>query len=209
MQKIILALFLLVVGLNFSYSQERNYYIKSGFLSSNAKYDPTFVKGDRPNFDGFSFSVGLKVYSINNLSILTGVEYSQKGIITEFIKTDDYGNEIGTIQYEDKLGYLIVPVNIKYKLTNKFIKPYVSISPTISILVYEDYYQDDWGYRDIPMKNISFGGTFAIGGEIITFDNSAILLEVNYDYNFTNLLKDTDQIDLTINSFGVKVGLLF
>ncbi len=154
---------------------------------------------------GFNAAVFVEWLDIPFFSIVTQVEYAQRGRGVEFILTGSSGpEEIGRITLYDRLDYLSIPMLAKFTLPAGTISPYLSFGPRLDFLLgYKSEMNSNSVFDNFRKTNV--GGTVAIGAEIVDFLSVAITLEVRYNLDFRDSFS-SQFLRVRNNSFDLWLG---
>ena len=182
------------------------YGFKSGI--SIANQDFTFTEDlhfDTKNRTGFDIGVYIEWFSVPFFGVLTEVHYIQKGMIDEIMGIDEYGNETGTIRYDNRVDYLTFPFLVRILFENKYMSPYLLIGPRFDFLL---GYDSQHGVLYDEFKKVDIGGDIGIGVEINSTEPLTVLIEGRYSSDFTDACK-TDYLRVKNKVFEILVGLEF
>jgi Outer membrane protein beta-barrel domain len=183
------------------------YGIKFAVTSSNQIRDYTSFTTDSKRRTGID--VGLYAEWLNNpfLSIVTQLEYCQRGSGENYTYTNESTPDIGTtVTLYDRLDYLSVPVLAKFSMLSEPIRPYALLGPRLDFLVGEQTNQPGLKALYHNFREPVVGGTVGLGGEF----NSGlpVVLSVEGRYNFDLTTSYSNQV-LTVrnNAFDIWIGV--
>jgi hypothetical protein len=151
--------------------------------------------------------------------MLTQLEYTQKGMIEEFMATDENGNLLESGKIESTLNYLSLPISVKYTIPIPKIIPYLIAGLRYDYLLNYESIIDAPGlqvgsetsdpqvlentiYDDF--KRSVFGAQFGIGLEIDVLSFVKPWVEFRYNIDLTNSL-NLDGKSAKNNSFDISL----
>jgi hypothetical protein len=200
----IIFIILLLLPLSTYASIVKQYGLKIGLTSANQEFtDVWWLPDDTKRKNGINAGIFVEFFDNSNFTILTQLEYTQKGMIEEFHATDENGNELATGKIESTLNYLSLPISTKYTIPISKIIPYL-----IAGLRY-DYLLNYESIIDAPglqigsetggphvlentiydeFKRSVFGAQFGIGLEFDLLSFIKPSLEFRYNIDLTNSL---------------------
>ncbi len=203
-------------------STVEHYGVKIGLTSANQEFTGVlyFENVDIKRKNGFNAGIFIEILDFSNFSILTQLEYTQKGMIEENIATDESGNLVGQFTIESTLNYLSVPISAKYSIPIQHFIPYLIAGLRYDYLIsYNSFGEeltpqegsvsgpfelDNTIYDDF-IKSV-FGAQFGVGVELdfISFIKPSI--EFRYNIDLTNSLKLEGKTAKN-NSFDISLFL--
>lgn len=204
---LILAVFLISISFSVQAQIINNYGVKLGLISSDLSYNnfPTTVETERK----LGFVGGAFVEWFNNpiFSVITQIEYAQKGSSYEIVMTGEGGPEpIGTKTYSNKLDYLSIPIYAKFKIPSIIISPYLFAGARVDFLLSYSTEFDSTIFS--KFKNTTFGGVIGIGVQPMLNIPLNPFLEFRYDFDFTNSY-DENGMTIKNNAFVILLGVTF
>jgi hypothetical protein len=208
MQKLLI-LTITLISISFSVQAQiiNNYGVKLSIISSDLSYNnfPTTLETERK----LGFIGGAFVEWFNNpiFSMITQIEYAQKGSSYEIVVTGESDpTPIGTKTYNNNLYYISLPVYVKAKITFSSLIPYLFAGARVDFLLSYSTEFDSLIFS--KFKNTAFGGVLGFGIEPLLDIPLNPFLEFRYDIDFTN---SYDQNGMTIknNAFDVLIGITF
>ncbi|MGH7492466.1 MAG: outer membrane beta-barrel protein [bacterium] len=147
-------------------------------------------------------------------SVVTQVEYAQRGFTDEQVRTDENGPEpLGTFKLNTQMDYVSVPVLVKLQPSNTGIKPYAIFGPRFDFLVHrETVFQDD-GRLDLEFSMADAVNDRAVGGAVgvgvaAKALSLPLLLEVRYNFDF-NDNADSEFLTVKSNAVDLWLGITF
>jgi hypothetical protein len=214
MKKSIVTLLLCVLVLmctNESPSQLiKGYGIKLGMTSADQKFNYTFISGiETKRRLGFISGVYVEWLDIPVISVITEVDYTQRGMGQGLYVTSEAGPErIGTKTFYSRLDYLSIPVLAKATLPGTIISPYIFAGPRFDFLL--GYKSDENTFNDLygKFKKNIFGGTVGLGAETGSLLPVTLTVDFRYNIDFTKSFKNSD-LEVTNNAFDFMVGVRF
>lgn len=206
---------LLIILLSFSANAQvfSNFGIKLGYTSANMTFDAERFDsdGDYPKHsrkDGFNFSLFGESKLASTLFLISNLEYSQKGFITNTSQAD-------TVRFHT----ISLEALCKYKFNLGVINPFITIGPRLDILLFLEnlgkyYYREaeviNWANHR-TYKSFSWGGTVSIGSEFVISDDRTLFIEFSYKPGFTDLLDEENWTfeNLKNDAIDISVGMIF
>jgi hypothetical protein len=207
----VLLCFLVLVCTNESPSQLiKGYGIKLGLTSADQKFNYAMVPDLKTKRRlGFVSGVYVEWLDIPFVSVITEIDYTQRGMGQGVYVTSEAGSEqIGTKIFYSRLDYFSIPVLVKATLPGTIISPYVVAGPRFDFFV--GYKSDENAFNilyDKFKKNIS-GGTVGLGAETGSLLPVTLTADVRYNFDFTNSFK-SEYLEVTNNAFDFLLGVRF
>lgn len=203
---------LMIVAVNQGHSQlVKSFGVKAGITSADQTFDwasipdPSTVRRV-----GFSFAAYVEWLSLPVFSVVTQLEYNQRGV-GEKLYVARFGpsglQPIETQIFYSRLDYLSVPIFARAEFPLGSVRPYVGIGPRFdfllgyqagSKLLFSTFYDD--------FTKSVFGGSALAG---IVVDNVlpfAVTIEGRYNHDFTNSISN-QVIRVKNNAFDVWLGV--
>jgi len=208
MQKI-LFLFITVISISFSVQAQiiNNYGVKLGIISSDLSYNnfPTTLETERKL--GFIGGAFVEWFNYPIFSMITQIEYAQKGSSYEIVVTGENDpTPIGIKTYNNNLYYISLPVYVKAKITMSSLIPYVFAGARADFLLGYSTEFDSLIFS--KFKNTAFGGVLGFGIEPLLDIPLNPFLEFRYDFDFTNSY-DENGMTIKNNAFDILIGVSF
>ena len=214
MKKVILLISVVIIFIDPSNAQLiRNYGLKFAFTSASQTFEYA-----NPPFPGFGpskvrragFNVGFFVewFNIPFLSVLSQIEYTQRGVGEEYYITEDGPVPVGTRTDFRRVDYLSIPILLKFNVPLGVVTPYLIAGPRADFLL---GYQDNQTAFNSLYKNFKkslIGGSIGLGlesGNFLPIDLSA---EFRYNADFSNSF-DNEYLRVRNNAFDVWLGVAF
>jgi len=202
-----------MISAHFTHAQLiRGYGLKLGATISNQywEYSPSSrFEMEFENRVGFNVGLFAEFFNIPTFSIVTEVNYVQKGMKKEVVIRTVFQPE-GNGEYatwDTRIDYLNLSSLGKIRLDFDIIRPYIVIGPKFDINI---KYKSTLGTAESieeSYNNNRVGYKMGIGTEIqLTSFN--LLLEILYDSDFNELFKN-QHLEITSNSIEVRCGLMF
>jgi len=200
----ILLIFLLTNICNAQFVQ--SYGIKIGL---------TFAKHDFEGFNfpektiqrriGFTGGFFFEWLNLSMISIISQVEYSQRGISSEITKTDAQGNPAGTLTTNSQLDYLSFPFLGKISMSSMAISPYLLAGIRYDYLLgHSEFLEDIYN----KFRKSVFGGTIGIGIKPKLPITIHPLIELRYNFDFTDSYIP-ESFGAKNNAFDLTLGIAF
>ncbi|MFC1530113.1 outer membrane beta-barrel protein [Gemmatimonadota bacterium] len=132
------------------------------------------------------------------------LHFVQKGSVDEQARTDGAGNVIGTIRTRFRVDYLSLPISAGLEVWSRESSLYVFAGPRIDIWTGS---ASEWFERDFKnSKRALFGGDLGAGVRVPFGESLAILVEMRYAHDLTNILK-ADMYSLRNRTFLILLGI--
>ena len=183
--------------------------VKLALTSANQNYELFALPGNETDRRfGLAAGVFLEWFDLPLLSVITQVEYAQRGMNQEVNLTDTSGSVIGRGTIGNRLDYLSVPIMAKLRLDLGGVSPYALAGVRFDYLL---GYSSDLGafnpVYDSFDKSI-MGGAAGAGIEIPDLLPVGLLAEVRYNFDLTDSYK-TDLLKVSNNALDFWVGITF
>lgn len=214
MKKLIFV-FLLMILVSTSQAQIfRGYGLKVGTTFSNQKWEYSTSLGlsglnfESDNRIGFNVGVFAEFLNIPFISIVTELNYFQKGMKKDIPVTTDWQPH-GTgefITWDTRVDYINISALGKVRINFGLFTPYVLFGPKID---FEINKKNSLGLVNVVEENFNknrFGLKVGVGTEINLF-SFKLLAEFLYDANFKELYEN-EILKVNSNSFDLRIGLL-
>jgi hypothetical protein len=158
---------------------------------------------------GFNAAVYAEWLNIPFFSVVTQLEYAQRGYVEELaVAAFEPGSigAVGTFSHTNRLDYLSLPILLKVTASRGMISPYVLIGPRIDMYL---------GYRDNILstdaiseqfKKTILGGSAGVGLELRTLLPVALSLEFRYNADFVDSY-DTGSLKIRNNTYDLWLGV--
>lgn len=199
----------------------KGFGVKVGANSSNTSLTYTVVELQGLEVDtGRRIGVNAAAFAewINTpvFSIVTQVEYAERGFIQKITITDEFGESLGIAEAASQLNYVSLPILLKLRLPQASLAPYIVFGPRFDWLVDHvdgDYESDIVGnFPSSQFTNFfaarSWGATIGGGLTPIKFGETALLIEARYNLDFKdNIAFET--LRAKNNAVEVWLGLAF
>ncbi len=191
--------------------------VKAGINSSTSNIELRAFGGeslDTKRRTGIHAAIFAEWLKLPVFSVVTQVEYAQRGFIDEIPVTGEDSPELlGYATSNTRLDYLSVPMLLKLKIPGASILPYVLAGPRFDFLVNREAGNYELGNMSFPnlfapdFKDQTTGGTVGLGmttGKALLLP---LLLELRYNFDF-NDSADTRAIRAKNNSVDVWLGIM-
>ncbi len=157
---------------------------------------------------GINVAVFAEWFSLPIFSVLTQIEYAQRGMGEEYVVTLNDPTPVETKVEYRRVDYLSVPILAKVIIPAGVIVPFFAAGPRVDVLL---GYQENLPtvssiYKDF--KKTVFGGSVAAGIGFGTLLPISFSVEFRYNTDFTNSY-DTDLLKVRNNSYDVWLGVAF
>jgi hypothetical protein len=147
-------------------------------------------------------------------SVVTQVEYAQRGFTEEQVRTDENSPvPLGTFKLNTRMDYVSVPVLIKLQPSNTGIKPYAILGPRFDFLVHRETVIEEDGSLNLEFSMADAVNDRAVGGTVgmgVTAKalSLPLLLEARYNFDF-NDNADSEFLTVKNNAVDLWLGIMF
>lgn len=188
----------------------RNFGLKVAVTSADQKYDLKLAPSlETKRRVGFNVGAFAEWFDVPLFSLLTQVEYAQRGMGQDFIVTGPSGpNPIGVKTLYSRLDYVSVPVLGKLRFPSGPVSPYIVAGPRADFFI--GYKSDEGAFNSVydKFKKTSFGGSAGIGIQIESMLQIAVLAEARYNFDFADS-HETDLLKVRNSAFDFWLGIAF
>ena len=188
----------------------KNYGFKAGVTSSGISVRQQYY--DLGRRTGMNIGVFAEWLNSQYLSIVTEINYNQRGFIEEMSEENNAGVFIQRVKANTRLDYLSIPLFAKLQLPLNGMIPYIVAGPRIDFLLNRSVgvFRFSWATAESPLakeyRSQSVGGTIGLGIETDQLAPLPIFLEVHYDFDVTNSAREIP-MEVYNNSIDVSVGV--
>jgi hypothetical protein len=157
---------------------------------------------------GLGAAVFLEWFDLPLLSVVTQVEYTQRGMSRDFNVTDTSGAVVGTMSIGNRLDYISVPIMGKLRIDLGGVTPYALAGVRFDYML--GYSSDQGAFNDLydAFDRSIMGGAAGAGVELDGLLPVGVLAEVRYNFDLTDSYK-TDLARVSNNSVDLWVGITF
>ena len=139
-------------------------------------------------------------------TLLTQLEYSQRGMATEGTVADR-GPEYGkTITLYNRIDYISVPIFAKIRFQTEAATPYLLIGPRIDFLLHKDSDLNAYQTIDDRLKKTILGASVGVGIQIISLSSINGSVELRYNLDLQDSYS-TDLLTIHNNAFDLWFGI--
>jgi hypothetical protein len=191
----------------------KSYGVKAAVTSSSQSY--TYSNPPFPSFGpdvkrrvGFGIALYAEWLNVPVISIISQMEYVQRGIGEEITITTNSPTPIRTEIRDKRLDYLSIPILAKALIPFGIVSPYILVGPRFDILL---------GYRDEfivgtsiyqDFKKTMFGGTIGAGFDLTDLLPAKISVEFRYNGDLSDSY-DTSLMKVRNSAYDIWVGVAF
>ena len=188
----------------------RGYGLKAGLTSANEAYH----LGSLPQFEtkrrvGFCIAAYAEWLNLSALSVVTQLEYTQRGVGWE-LKTLRVGprgfEQISSQVSYARVDFISLPILIKLRLPVGSIQPFLLAGPRIDHLL--GYTSADWSLID-PYSSFDqnvLGGSVGGGVESVELLPVDVVMEFRYNHDFVNSYENP-VLTVRKNAFDFWLGV--
>ncbi len=187
-----------------------DYGIKIGGTVSHQNWDYTSinpVQGFDPDSKlGFNAGIFLELPAFPFITVVTELNYVQKGIQKEILQTTSE-NPDGTgemVTWKLGINYLNLSLLGKAGINLGVVKPYLLVGPRLDYELNKSVDYDRASFYD-EFKKSRLGLKLGLGSEF-NLINLRLLAEVIYDLDFSELYKN-ENVEVTSGSFDFRIGI--
>jgi hypothetical protein len=182
------------------------YGVKLGMSYANQNFDYTDkdLTLDTKYLSGTGAGVFVEWLKLPLIGVTTEVLYVQKGMKMTSVKTtvsDPSG--VGTIETNNRVNYLSIPVLAKLKFGGVLLSPYIVAGPRFDVLLSYDSNEKQL-YDDF--KSTVVGGDIGVGAELSFILPVALSAELRYSTDFDNSY-ETDLLQVKNKAFLLLLGM--
>lgn len=169
---------------------------------------------------GFNAGLFAEMLSSNTLNLVLESGYEQRGHIQEFIKSDEFGTEIGTFDFRYRTHYVTIGALGKIKYETKSVSPYLIIGPRLDL-----YLGYNVTFRDISIppeheeaftrsevhektKSVNYSLNLGAGLQFEKLLPFKALVEFNYSPPINSSLNNQAWL-VKDHYFNIKLGINF
>jgi hypothetical protein len=142
---------------------------------------PTQISPPLTNLPGYNLAVYAEWYDLDYLSIMTQLEYSQRGN-----QSSDPWDPSSYPPMHNRVSYLSLPIFAKVTPINTLVRPYLLIGPRIDYLVGKEIEDIGLGVVYNHLKTWVLGYSIGVGLESHNLFGVNISLEARYNRDITN-----------------------
>jgi hypothetical protein len=159
--------------------------------------------------NGVGIAVAFEWIDLSVLSIITQLEYAQRGVASEFAITSQSSPEIiGYTRKSGHVAYLSIPILFKVSPFSGNISPYLIAGGHVDFML--GHRSDDNILDPVYDKfsKTNHGLSFGVGAALSTLMIFPIVCEVRYDFDLKNSYQ-TESLTVRNNSITVWLGVAF
>jgi hypothetical protein len=166
----------------------------------------------RPDFErrtGVNAAVFLEWFDGAPFSLVTQLEYAQRGMRLKFAQIGQTGPEIiGYFYQYNRIDYLSLPIVAKLSLPYQTISPYAIAGLRLDFML--GYKSDGNSFNSVydGFAKTIYGATFGAGAELKVFQGFPVVLEARYNLDLKNSYK-TQYLQVKNNSIDVWLGIAY
>ncbi len=188
-----LMVFFIVHGISISDAQQliRAYGLQAGYVKAEQRWDYTQQSGLNASgigpIWGFDAGAFAEFFHFPNFSLLTEVNYTQKGRTLTVMGTEIANNpqgyiDVGPQEIKQRFEYISIPVLAKLRIDVPTLAPFIAAGPSFEYLISSPY-------SDVFNK-AEFGLMFSAGVEFFLGVTPKLLAECRYSLSLTNTYKN-------------------
>ncbi len=209
MKKLIVVLLVLTAVTTIDAQLVRGWGIKVGAAFSNQSWDykNADIDVDWDSKTGFSAGLFAEFLDIPVVSVLTELNYVQKGVSNELILTSVANPAGEKTEAENTIDYIELLAAAKVRFPMVAISPYVFAGPRVNFELgksFNEYYNTIENDLESNVAGISVG----IGVEAGLVLPFSLLAEYRYDYDFSNVFEN-DDLEIKNSCHRIQIGIMF
>lgn len=190
----------------------RSYGVKIGATIANEDWDSSQLPTDFEPDSRWGLNLGVFTEFINipYFSLVTELNYVQKGMIEEDIPVTTITNPDGTGEYvtwDTRVDYLNFSALGKLRLDFSLFTPYLVIGPKVDFEINLENSLGSANDVEDNFNKIMYGVKLG-GGTEVKLASFSLLAEILYDYNFNDLYENENLI-VTASSVDFRIGIMF
>jgi hypothetical protein len=210
-------LFLLsaIISLNNAHAQIiKAYGFKVAYTSADQRLDYGSFVAQTERRNGFNVAVYAEWLNLPFLSLITQIEYAQRGVGIPYLRITTYDRMINVATTDNspvsynRLDYISIPVLVKLSLPEKVLSPYIVCGPRCDFLL---AYKEDHDFLSSTydkFKKVLLGGSAGFGLELNSVLPVGMVLEARYNFDLSDSFRST-YLNVRNNSFDVWLGVVF
>jgi hypothetical protein len=139
-------------------------------------------------------------------SILTQLEYCQRGAGLTAIIADvgpDYGK---TTTLYNRIDYLSLPVFAKFAFNAEPVRPYLIAGPRVDCIIHKESDEGSFNLVDDGLNDFTMGASIGIGAESNSLLPIPVCIEARYNFDLLYSY-NTDRLKVRNNSFDFWLGI--
>ena len=148
-------------------------------------------------------------------SLLSQLEYVQRGFIQEQIETDDDGSFIQRVRAKSRLNYITFPFLLKIQPVKLAANPYFVAGPRFDFLIFRENGKFEFSKTTLESRVAEnfddFGLGFVLGGGVTTAKifHTQLSFELNFNFDITNSFSKVGTMTVRKNAldFWLKIAL--
>jgi hypothetical protein len=204
MKQTLLLFFLILVPMELTGQLVKGYGVKLALTSANQTFEPLETNRRK----GFNVAGYVEWFTMPYFSLLTQMEYVQRGMTVDFIVTSPSGpTPIGTLTQDNRVDYLSIPILVKVGLPTTTIRPFVIAGPRVDFPI--GHRTDDNVLGGVYDKfKTMFGASVGVGVETSTLLPVTVAIEARYNIDFSDSYVG-QAVAIRNNAFDFWLGVGF
>lgn len=186
----------------------KSYGVKIGYTSANQTFDYTLFDFETRRQSGINGAVYIEWLDLPWFSVVTQLEYSQRGMATESVITGDDPTPIRVETLHNRLSYISVPLLAKGNLSLAGMSVYCLAGPRVDFLV--EYKSDRGLFNAVydQFKQPALGGTVGVGAQFERVLPLDLLVEARYNFDVSNSYQ-TELLRVRNYTLDIWLGVAF
>lgn len=182
---------------------------KAAYTSAHQSFDYTSFNIEPKRRAGFNVAGFVEWLDLPFFSIVSQIEYAQRGMRYEIQQTGPGGPEIiAIVTRYNRVDYLSIPLFAKFSLPAHAISPFLSLGPRFDILLGYKSDEDAYNFVYDDFKKTMLGGTISIGCETNALLPFSLILEARYNFDLADSYA-TQSLKVRNSSIDIWMGAAF
>ncbi len=206
---LLLTTLLALTSVNFGFGQLKHMGVKLAVTSSDLIYhiqDSEDLSFKRRT--GFCIGAFAEWFEHSPITLLTQVEYAQKGMGMDIAYTNASGDLVQRTTEYSRLDYLSIPLLGKAMLPAGSMSPYLLAGPRVDFFLGYGEDQTEFPVLFDRFKKTVLGGTFGAGIQFDGLLSIPIVLEARYNLDFTDSFEG-EVVKVHNSAFDLWLGVAF
>lgn len=180
--------------------------LKVAFTSASQDFKYSTFAPDTKRRPGFNAGIYIEWFDLPLVSLITQIEYAQRGMGLEFVRTLNDPTPIEIFTEYNRVDYLSLPVLVKVAVPTTIVTPFLLIGPRIDFFL--GYHSDRDLFNAVydQFKKTMIGGSIGIGVEATSLLPVNVIVEGRYNFDLADSYS-TQYLTVRNNSFDVWLGV--
>ncbi|HLP81401.1 MAG TPA: porin family protein [Nitrosomonas sp.] len=184
----------------------KTYGVKLAYTAATENFDPKWSPNVKYR-QGVNAAVFAEWLNFPVFSIISQIEYAQRGAFVDYLPTQDAAGPEHIIWTEHtRVDYLSIPLFAKFSIPMGTLSPFIALGPKIDILLGHRSDEGHLNYIYDQFNNTTLGGTFSIGGQMKSGLPFSVILEGRFNFDFQDSYS-SDGLKIRNTSIDIWLGL--